>query len=507
MSETDVPDSTLTIRSAHGDYEVRHGTGLLASLAGQLDASFPGARRVLLTDSNVERLHGAALRTLAEETLVVPAGEPSKRWAMVEQLMERLSALRFGRNDLLIAAGGGVITDLGGFVAATFHRGMRWVALPTSLLAQVDAAIGGKVAVDLQSGKNLAGAFHPPRLVVADAALLATLPLRERWNGLAEVVKAALLGDLDLLALLEAELEAMADGRNPEALQRAMSASVAFKAQLVTRDEHERGPRADLNLGHTLGHALETETGHGPLLHGEAVVLGLRYALRLSHERARLGAAELERALALLARFPSPPPMPRPEPERLLRAMARDKKGATFVLLKALGTAERVPGIPREALLAALPAALDGWNEGPPAMRVLVLHGPNLNLLGEREPSVYGAGTLAELDEALRAKAAALGLELRIAQSNHEGVLIDRLHAERGWMQGLVINPGALGHTSHALADAIAAVRVRTFEVHLSDTHAREPFRRVSTLERVVEGQIRGLGFGSYLQALERLRK
>lgn len=326
-----------------GPYVVRVGAGLLSGLGAIFEAEGITGRVALFADEHVLALHGeavvAALRP--ELVLAVPAGETAKTLAQAERLWGALIEGGFGRRDLAVGLGGGATLDLVGFVAATYHRGMPVAHLPTTLLAQVDASVGGKTAIDHPLGKNLVGAFHQPRLVVADLDTLRTLEASERWAGLAEVVKAALIADPPLLAKLEAALESLAEGP-PEALRPVVARAVAIKAEVVAEDERDRGRRQILNFGHTLGHALEAASGY-ELLHGEAVALGMRAALWLSARLGRLPAHQAERALALLARFPLPR-RPLPPADRVLRAARRDKKGpGNFVTVGPLGAARAEP--------------------------------------------------------------------------------------------------------------------------------------------------------------------
>lgn len=502
----------LSIRSGAGNYPVWVGPGLLDRLAGLLRLE---GRIAVVADTTVLSLHGERLlRSLPGAVLIeIPPGEEHKTLATAETVWTRLGQHGLGRKDTLLAFGGGVVGDLAGFAAATWHRGMNFVQVPTTLLAQVDSSVGGKVAVDHPLGKNLVGAFHAPKAVVADTDTLRTLPVRERWSGLAEVVKASFLTDSargpdGLLTCLEAELESVATGESPH-LPSILGQAISIKAAIVEADEKESDLRRVLNLGHTIGHGLEAASGYS-LRHGEAVVLGMRAALHLSHRLVGLAASERDRALALLDRFPLPP-IPPLDPGDVLEMVKRDKKAAGgqigFVLLEALGRPVILP-LGEDALAEGIEVALSGAEVAPVGsrpQRVLVLHGPNLNLLGEREPGIYGQTTLPELDGLLRQRATELGLELMTFQSNHEGALIDRIHEARHWMDALVINPGAYTHSSYALRDAIASVGVRAFEVHLSDIHSREPWRRVSLIAEVCEAQISGRGPGSYLEALEKI--
>jgi 3-dehydroquinate synthase len=339
------------VESQRGSYAVHLGPGLRRALPALLAQAAPG-KRVLVTDANVEAAWGAAFREVLGPlpTHVIAPGEASKSLAQAAALYSFFARERLGRRDAVLALGGGVVGDLAGFAAATYLRGVGLVQLPTTVLAMADSSIGGKVAVDLPEGKNLVGAFHAPRLVVGDTDTLATLPLRERWNGLAEAVKTALLADASLVAELEQALEPLAlTGQDPRGL---LPRVAALKAGIVTRDEFESGERMLLNLGHTLGHALEAAADFGPLLHGEAVVVGLRAAVEASRRLQRLPAGEAARALALLDRFPRPPALAL-DRGAVEAALGLDKKGTRFIVLTALGRAEVEPALPA-ALLSAL---------------------------------------------------------------------------------------------------------------------------------------------------------
>lgn len=332
-------------------YEVVLGAGALRELARA-----PG-RVAVVVDENVDRLHGetlrAALAAHRPEFRVVPAGEEHKTLDAAGALYDWLAALRLERDERVVAVGGGVTGDLAGFVAATWRRGVPFVQVPTTLLAMVDASVGGKVAVDHPRGKNLIGAFHQPAQVLADTELLGTLPLRETWCGLAEVVKTALLAGDPLFGLVEGSLEALARGDGP--LDDVVEQCVAFKARVVRTDPGERGERALLNLGHTVGHALEAVGGFRTLLHGEAVAWGLRAALALS------GLDRGSPAWRLVERLPVPA-LPGLSVDDVLEAMRSDKKSVggalRFVLLDAPGRArfgcELDPGRVRETVAALL---------------------------------------------------------------------------------------------------------------------------------------------------------
>ncbi|MDP3659185.1 3-dehydroquinate synthase [Phenylobacterium sp.] len=335
-------------------YEVVIGPGLLDQ-AGERIAPFARRRRVaIVTDETVWGLHGAQLTAsleaagLACPVIALPPGEQTKSFEWLAELSDRLLALALDRGDLVVAFGGGVVGDLAGFAAAVYKRGIDFVQIPTTLLAQVDSSVGGKTAIDTPRGKNLVGAFHQPRLVLADLDVLATLPERQMRAGYAEVVKYGLLGDFDFFQWLEANAPAVL-AREPQALAHAVARSVEMKAEIVAEDETEQGRRALLNLGHTFGHALEAETGFGEaLLHGESVAAGQALAFRFSAAQGLCTTQDAHRAEAAIraAGLPTSMADTRAQPyavERLLEHMAQDKKaegGAlTFILARGLGQA------------------------------------------------------------------------------------------------------------------------------------------------------------------------
>jgi 3-dehydroquinate synthase len=286
----------------------------------------------------VPSLVAAGIRT-SEHT--VPAGERSKSWERAGALLEHFAASGLDRTSAVVALGGGVVGDLAGFCAATYMRGIPVVQVPTTLLAQVDSAIGGKTAVDLDAGKNLAGAFWPPALVVSDVAALETLPESEGGNGRVEVGKTALRAGEQPLADLENDLDRVL-ARDHAAVTRCVADAAAFKASIVSADERESGLRECLNLGHTLGHALESVAGYGAIPHGVAVAEGLRFAALLAEQIAGADPDLTRRTTALLARAGAPPLKARLDATALLAAMRADKKSRNgvvrFVLLAAPGS-------------------------------------------------------------------------------------------------------------------------------------------------------------------------
>jgi 3-dehydroquinate synthase len=314
---------------------VRIRRGGLDGLGAFARAVTGATRVVVVSDARVARLYAPrALRSLrragcAADLVRVPAGERAKSPRRLAALWERFARLGLGRRDAVVALGGGVTGDLAGFAAATYLRGLPWVGVPTSLLAQVDSSVGGKTAVDLAAGKNLAGAFHQPAGVLVDADLLRTLPVRHLRSGLAEVVKLAMAADGSLFGWLERNAFSLAVG-DPAALAGAVSRSIRAKARIAMADERERegGARTALNLGHTTAHALEAVTGYGRLLHGEAVALGLRVAAAISVQEEGLPLEDRVRLETLLDLFGLPWALPRVPAGRLLEAMRTDKKRA-----------------------------------------------------------------------------------------------------------------------------------------------------------------------------------
>ena len=349
-------------------YEIVCGSGLIRTLGGLVHKA-GGRRAVVIADAAVADSHAAAvvdsLRAAGVERaiLTVPSGEASKSVAAADRLWAELARLAVDRGTHVVAVGGGVVGDLAGFVAATFARGLPVWQVPTTLVAQVDSAIGGKTGLNLAEGKNLVGAFWQPRGVVADIDTLATLPEREFVSGLAEVVKYGMILDASMFAWLEARAAEIL-ARQPEQLAEAVERSASLKARVVEQDERETsGLRAALNYGHTFGHAYETAAGYGRLLHGEAVAIGMARAARLAVLLGRLDPGVVKRQDLLLERL-GLPTQPQTagslDPEGLLAIMARDKKAVSgrlrFVLPDRVGRVELVddvdPAIVRRALAA-----------------------------------------------------------------------------------------------------------------------------------------------------------
>ncbi|WCJ60038.1 3-dehydroquinate synthase [Fontisphaera persica] len=332
-------------------YHILVGVGNLSGL-GEECRRLPlkGPRCAIITDDNVRPLYGPlaekSLKDAGFEPLIIslPAGESTKSLKWVDFCYQQLAAFRLERQSFLVALGGGVIGDLAGFVAATYLRGIPFVQVPTTLLAQVDSSVGGKVGINLEAGKNLVGAFYQPRLVICDLSTLTTLPLRELRAGLAEVIKYGAIYDADLFQLLEATLPVLLqlDLQHWEPL---VARCCAIKAEVVAQDETESGLRAILNFGHTIGHAIEAVSGYGHYLHGEAIAIGMVAEAWLSQQNTGLSPAEARRLAKLIAAAGLPVRYAVDEErwQKLLHAMQLDKKVSQgqikFVLLSALGRA------------------------------------------------------------------------------------------------------------------------------------------------------------------------
>jgi 3-dehydroquinate synthase len=348
-------------------YPIDIGEGLIAEAGARLKPLLARPMTAIVTDSNVARLHLDRLITsladagITATAIVLPAGEATKSYAHLAELCDRLLAAGIERRDMIIAFGGGVIGDLAGFAAAILRRGVDFFQIPTTLLAQVDSSVGGKTGINSPHGKNLIGAFHQPRAVLIDIALLDSLPSRELAAGYAEVAKYGLLGDAPFFSWLEANAASIFAG-DAQSRIRAVSKSCEMKAAIVAEDETETGVRALLNLGHTFGHALEAATGYSPrLLHGEGVAIGMTQAFRFSE---RLGhcaqgtAARVEKHLrdAGLPSRLSDIEGPLPDAEGLLAYMRQDKKARagklTFILARGIGQAFIARDVPDEAVLS-----------------------------------------------------------------------------------------------------------------------------------------------------------
>ncbi len=471
----------LTVELGDRSYPVLVGAGARHRL-GQL-LPLGATRAAVVTQPDIPWAVDCGIE---QRTFLIGDGEDEKNMETVEELCRGFARWGLHRRDVVVAVGGGVVTDVAGFAAAVYHRGVAVIHVPTSLLGQVDAAIGGKTGVNLAEGKNLVGSFWQPAAVLCDTETLTTLPPREYRSGLGEMAKYRFLG---------------VSGLRDMPLDDAVAACVACKAAVVADDERESGRRALLNYGHTLAHALET-AGHYDLRHGEAVAIGLVFAARLAERLGRIGE---ERGPA--ARRPG----------RLLRSAhrgsARPGRGRPGHHHGA--GQEGGPGWPD--LRAGRPGRPRGGGRGAtrrggrstrrePAVTarlVVLLSGPNLQLLGGREPHIYGLARLQDhVDSAVEA-AARHGLEMEHHQSDHEGDLVAHVHRARAQAAAIIVNPGALTHYGWSLHDALAAFDGPVIELHLSNPEAREPWRRTSVIAPVATGSITGLGGIGYALAVE----
>jgi 3-dehydroquinate synthase len=342
---------SLHIEAGRGAYPVHVEPGCLARSWELLEPVLSGRRVAVITQRRLRRLYGRKLTAswpaeVEPLWLEVPQGEKAKTLRWLERLCARLARAGMTRGDAIVALGGGVVGDLAGFVAASWMRGVRWVQVPTSLLAQVDSSVGGKVAVNLPQGKNLVGAFYPPDVVLMDPDTLGTLPRRELLAGCAEVAKYGLIRDASFFARCEEELPEPADWVP------ILVDSVRHKAEVVAADEREKGERMSLNLGHTMGHALEAAGRYSRLVHGEAVNLGIRYVYRLARHLGTTSDEDVARVDALFAGGLRGPSAPRLAPDGLLATMRRDKKadagGIRWVLPVGVGAWRLEAGVDDE---------------------------------------------------------------------------------------------------------------------------------------------------------------
>jgi 3-dehydroquinate synthase len=363
----------IPINTPSATYNVTIASNLLRTLHPRLRKLNPGKpfRPFIITSPNIWALWSEPFLASFKEPPTVlfhPPGERHKRMASVESLAQQLSTAGADRDALLLAFGGGVIGDITGFLAAIYMRGIRYVQIPTTLLAQVDSSIGGKTGVNLATGKNLIGSFHHPQAVFADTDLLRTLPPAELRAGLQESIKAGVICDAKLFRYMEQNAEAILSTSDPAkrnadtaALAKVVAASVRVKAEVVSQDEKESGLRMILNFGHTIGHAIEAATNYKQLLHGEAVAWGSIAALNVARARATLTQKDTERVTNLILRY-GPLPTFKATAEKLVALTARDKKNRSgirsFVLPTAIGKVEIVRNVTEPELLAATNAML-----------------------------------------------------------------------------------------------------------------------------------------------------
>ena len=351
-------------------YSIRIGSGVLARLGADCKKLELGGGCAIISDRNVARHHARAvtqsLRAAGFDSslITVPAGESAKSLSTVEFCYNELAKMRLERKSFIVALGGGVVGDLAGFVAATYLRGVPFIQIPTTLLAQVDSSVGGKVGVNLAAGKNLVGAFYQPRVVFCDLGTLRTLPGREFRSGLAEVIKYGIIHDASFFARLERDLDAIL-GRDEKILAAVVARCCEIKAEVVSQDETESGLRAILNFGHTIGHAIEAISGYGTFLHGEAIAIGQVAAAKLSRDQAGLGEHEFRRIenLFLRAGLPTTIQLSAGNRKKLLAAMKLDKKVSAgeikFVLAQKIGAViigQKVPAAEVERVLGHPPS-------------------------------------------------------------------------------------------------------------------------------------------------------
>jgi 3-dehydroquinate synthase len=354
---------SFRVETPHGSYSAVVERGIVAHVAGRLPVK--RGKVFVITTEDVWRHQGAALEHGLDdvdfERIFLPGGEERKRLAPLEAAAEEMVRRGADRTSLAIAFGGGIVTDMGGFLAAIFMRGIPVIHVPTTLLAQVDAAIGGKTGVNLAAGKNLIGSFHQPLAVWIDPAALDTLPEREYRAGLFEIIKAGVIRDAGLFRFL-AEHRGDVLARQPEAVDRIIADSVRIKAEVVSEDERESGLRRILNLGHTFGHALEAETGYTRFLHGEAVAFGMRAAVYLGETTGHLSAEDSVEILEVLDRYGPIPPLDGIAAENLLARLAHDKKTIRgkvhLVVPMRIGEAAVIAGIDERVALSAIRSAL-----------------------------------------------------------------------------------------------------------------------------------------------------
>jgi 3-dehydroquinate synthase len=367
------PVRTVNVPLGHRSYDIKIGAGLLARLGGECRRLGLGSRCAILTDTHVAPRYGRPAQRSLEQAgfdpvlITVPAGETAKSLKTVQSCYDQLAAKRLERQSFIVALGGGVVGDMAGFIAATYLRGIDFVQAPTTLLAQVDSSVGGKVGVNLKAGKNLVGAFYQPRLVLCDLDTLATLPMRELRAGLSEVIKYGIIYDAALFHRLERDLPRLLE-RDPKTLAAVIARCCEIKAEVVRQDERDCGLRAILNFGHSIGHALEAISHYGKYLHGEAIAIGQVAAARLSARTLGLPQNDVERIASLLKRagLPIQVKLSPAQRQKVLAAMKLDKKVSggevQFVLAKRIGAVsfgQRVPATLLEEVLNSQPSTLN----------------------------------------------------------------------------------------------------------------------------------------------------
>ncbi len=369
MSSIDKHEVLLHVSLGERSYPIVIGRSVLANI-GRLISYLPNRRVALVTNKTIYPLYGESLIAKLRQqgidvlSICLPDGEQYKDWPALNQIFDALLEHTVDRNTTLIALGGGVIGDVAGFAAATYQRGIPFIQIPTTLLAQVDSSVGGKTAINHARGKNMIGAFYQPQLVLADTNTLKTLPDREYRSGLAEIIKYGLGLDAAFFEWLQTNMGAL-NQRDPAVLAYAIKRSCEIKAGIVAADERETlkdGGRALLNLGHTFGHAIETALGYGVWLHGEGVACGMVLAAELSHELGSLNTTSLARATALIQAAGLPTTMPNISTDAMLSHMRRDKKNEggniRLILLDKIGASNVNPAISNQRLRQFLDARL-----------------------------------------------------------------------------------------------------------------------------------------------------
>ncbi len=350
-------------KTVDNSYEIIIGRNLLNKIPGELKKKPLGNNYLIITDSNIEKLFGRKLlqnlrkNGLKADIISLKPGEQSKNLKVFEQLQEKTHALGVDRKSAIIALGGGVVGDIAGFVAASYMRGINYIQIPTSLLADVDSSIGGKVAVDLSSGKNIVGAFHQPKKVYIDASLLKKLPQKELLNGMAEVIKHAAIADKTLFVFLERNMDKLL-ARDEKVLIDVIKRNCEIKGSIVERDEKEAGLRKIVNFGHTAGHAIETLTHYKKFTHGEAIAIGMCVAAKISADMKMISRKEAFRIVKLIENIGLPTQVPNIPTGKIINELKKDKKAvrgkAEFVLLSRLGKAEYGISVPEKTIKEAI---------------------------------------------------------------------------------------------------------------------------------------------------------
>ncbi len=435
-------------------------------LADRLPAMVGDAHRVaIIAPDPIEHLVDEIVPSIADldlTVLMIPDGEEAKTAEVANSCWEALGEEGFTRSDVVVTLGGGATTDLGGFVAASWLRGVRVVHVPTTLLAMVDAAVGGKTGINTAAGKNLVGAFHEPTGVLCDLALLESLPRAELVSGLGEVVKCGFIADPEILRLVE-ETDPDDLVASSPVLRELVERAIRVKIDVVVGDLKETGGvgghpgREALNYGHTLAHAIERAEDY-TIRHGEAVAIGCVFVAELAHRAAALPAELVERHRAVFGRVGLPTTYDAAPFDDLLATMRVDKKARgdrlRFVVLDDVGRPTILSGPSEDRPARGVRGAVDGRRSL--MTRVLVLNGPNLGRLGRRQPEIYGSTTHAELAHRCVEWGAAVGLEVEVRQTNHEGELLDWLNDAADDGTPVVLNAAAWTHYSYALFDACA---------------------------------------------------